>query len=511
MDLKSLLDGFPVISIQGDPSVEVSDVTYDSRKVREGSVFVCIDGFREDGHDYIGRALRNGAAAVVVQRKTAAAAESDRVFVRVNDSRQALAFICSRFFGSPAAKMKTVAVTGDAGKTSLGYLLHHFCQLAGIHCGLINGMETYIDEEIIYGTRNHPGPPEIQSSLVEIARRGCELGVLPVSDQDIALDRARYIPFEIGVSLNSDGALSDRKLRFYQGCNRLVVNRDDVMAPILLSNVDRTKVVTFGLAEGADIRAEDIHICCEKGVVGTRILVTSDRFPPFSVFVGAPGRYNIYNVLALIAVIYSMGWPMEMLSKMRRLLIARGRTQPVVNSMHLQVLIDAAWTPKQLENLLTSLRPYCQRKLIVVCGTGGNRDRSARRSMGRLCGDLADYSFLTVTSARGEAADSITGDLAQGIEPTGAPFERIEDRTEAISKAISMAGPGDIVVLTGKGEDIYEIDNKDTRPVSDLSVARQLLDEIADRLAEEERRSPRDTIEWTGGHERNENEILSTT
>lgn len=475
MQLDKLLEGYPVMAVRGSRETDITNVTYDSRKVRPGSLFVCIDGFNADGHTYIPQAAARGAAAVIVQKPMEELPEAGCAVVRVADSRKALSHICHIFFGRPSDNLRLAAVTGGVGKHTLSYLLYHFCRRRDVGCGLLNGMETYIGDQVTYGSRNHPGPLELQGSLAALAASGQKLGVLPVGQQDILLDRVSDIRFEIGVLLNSEAALTDRETAFYRRCRYLVLNRDDISAHVLSGGQAGGSVLTIGIDEKADIRAEQVRVCRSGGCVGTRFCVTSSWFPSFETFVPSPARFNVYNRLTMIAVLTLWGFPIDEIRGELPAVVSQGRTQRVDHSLDFQVFIDSAWTPKQLEHLLMAVRPYCQNRLIVVFGAGGNRSRSSRTALGCLCGSLADFSVLTVTSPRGERPEAITADLEAGIAPTGGIYELVPERSAGIERALRLAEPGDLVLLAGKGEEAYEIGRHSTHPVSDLTVARTVL------------------------------------
>ncbi|HHX36864.1 MAG TPA: UDP-N-acetylmuramyl-tripeptide synthetase [Clostridiaceae bacterium] len=478
MKLNELLKGLPIVSYRGDLSVEITNITYDSRKVREGSLFVCIDGFNRDGHTYIPMAVNQGAAAILVQNSVNGLPIGDSTVVRVFDSRYALAVVSAAFFGQPSHSIDLVALTGAAGKRTLGYLLHHYLTRRSVPCGFLNGMRIYNGARIFAGTRNHPGPPEIQGALKGWLETDVQVGLLPISQQDVQFDRVSETHFEIGLILNSKNALSDREVEFYDRCSHLILNQDDMSSHLIKAKVRQPRLITFGITHEADIKAEEVHIVHIDGKAGTEFKIVSKYFPTLDIFLPLPGRFNVYNTLALIACLWQLGFaPAEVVEELPYLM-AQGRVQPVDNDLGLQIYIDVAWQPHQLEALLMALRPYCRRRLIAVLGAAGNRSRSNRIALGKICGELADQTILTATSSRGESPTTITEDLAMGIKRTACAYEIHHDRTSGIEKAISLAAPGDMVLLLGKGEQTFEVSSQETKSVSDLIVARQVLNRL---------------------------------
>lgn len=308
--------------------------------------------------------------------------------------------------------------------------------------------------------------------------------VMPVSRQDVLLERARYVTFEVGVLLNSKNALSDKEFEFYRSCRHLVLNIDDIAVPVLQSRLGNQPVLTFGMDERADVRAVNVHIANQDGVVGTRFELHYKQFKPFSVFIDKPGRFNVYNMLAVIATALTLELKLDDIRESLEALESPGRTQRVPNELELQIYIDNAWQPAQLERLLTAVRPYCGRRLILVCGAGGSRNRDNRFALGRLCGELADHTILTVTSSRAEDATSIVKEMEHGLVQTGSSYESIPDRKTAIERAVRMAKPGDLVLIVGKGETQYEMNSDFTDPVSDQEIAADVLAEITSSSAE---------------------------
>ncbi len=493
MNLKELLKACPVISFTGDAQTEITTLVYDSRKAMPGSLFVCINGTKTDGHSYIQQAWRNGCRSFVVERAVDLPELSGCNFARVHHTRRALAALAARFYGAPSTALDLVAVNGRAGKHTLAYLLYHFCRRTGRPAGLMYGMKNYYDEKVFFGSRNHPGAVELQAAMAGWlqAAEGAEansgelgaesgdakdsprpFGFVPVSDEDVVYERVAHTDFKVGVMLNTESALNDSLFDFYRRCQYLVLNRDDVASHALAAVVPADRRVTIAIDAEADIRATAIGISTETDRIGTHFLVTSRYFPAFEVFTPLPGRFNIYNLLALIAVFWLLGVPVPEIAAELPHLLAPGRTQPVWRTEEKQVYIDSAWRPRSLETLLLSLRPYCRGRLLLVCGCSGNRDRSNRTALGRLAGELADFTALTVISARAEEPTAILADMESGMLQTKGAYLVATARQEAIYYVLDMAGPDDLVILAGKGEDSYEMDEKEMVRISDLKTVR---------------------------------------
>nr|WP_326126197.1 UDP-N-acetylmuramoyl-L-alanyl-D-glutamate--2,6-diaminopimelate ligase [uncultured Oscillibacter sp.] len=459
MRLKELLEGIPVLSATADLELEIPDVSYDSRQVEPGGLFVAMTGFAADGHDFIGKAMEAGAAAVVCQRVP----EGDVPYIQVADSRRALAVIGANFFGHPAADMTMVGITGTNGKTSSTYLLKAILeQAAGARVGLIGTNQNMIGQEVIPTERTTPESFEVQRLFARMRAAGCTHVVMEVSSHALALDRVYGVRYAVGVftnltqdHLDFHGTMEDycdAKSVLFQNCGVGVVNADDPWTPRLLRDT-ACEVRTYAEAAEADLRAEDIALGADH-VAFTA--VTEERRVP--VRVNIPGAFMVYNTLDVLGAALALGVSLEdsaaVLAKVPHV---KGRVEVVPTpGEDYTVLIDYAHSPDGLENVLSSVRGFAKGRTVALFGCGGDRDRTKRPKMGAAAARNADFLVVTTDNPRTESPEAIIADILPGLEGSDTPYVVVTDRIEAIHWAMDHAERGDVIVLCGKGHETYQ-------------------------------------------------------
>ncbi len=459
MRLKELLEGIPVLSATADLELEIPDVSYDSRQVEPGGLFVAMTGFAADGHDFIGKAMEAGAAAVVCQKVP----EGDVPYIQVADSRRALAVIGANFFGHPAADMTMVGITGTNGKTSSTYLLKAVLeQAAGARVGLIGTNQNMIGQEVIPTERTTPESFEVQRLFARMRAAGCTHVVMEVSSHALALDRVYGVRYAVGVftnltqdHLDFHGTMEDycdAKSVLFQNCGVGVVNADDPWTPRLLRDA-ACEVRTYAEAAEADLRAEDIALGADH-VAFTA--VTEERRVP--VRVNIPGAFMVYNTLDVLGAALALGVSLEdsaaVLAKVPHV---KGRVEVVPTpGEDYTVLIDYAHSPDGLENVLSSVRGFAKGRTVALFGCGGDRDRTKRPKMGAAAARNADFLVVTTDNPRTENPEAIIADILPGLEGSDTPYVVVTDRIEAIHWAMDHAERGDVIVLCGKGHETYQ-------------------------------------------------------
>lgn len=485
MNIIDLCEAYPVLSIEGNTTKEIRNVVYDSRRVREGSLFVAIRGSRQDGHLYLEQAIRQGAAAIIVSDSTVINSyymndKSSVAFVLVNDSRDALAYVSSMFYQNPSMRLKVIACTGVNGRHTLAGMIYAMWLQEGIKIAYMSGMTTYTPDGIVYGGRNHPEAPEYQASLAELADNGMTAAVLPLSRQDISLKRAAHMAVEASVVMQAVDWEDRSWIQLAEKSTHRIVNIDDSSAQLLINQLSKHEhkraFISFSIDRAADFRAADIHICRKYNRLGTEFTLEIHGQPSSQVFIGLPGRYHVYNSLAALALMSVSALNITGAIEQLTTITISGRTEPVINHQNLDIYIDTAWTAGRLENLLTALRPYCKRRLILVCGSGGNRDSQARIDLAKTAGRLADFTYLTVTNERSEGAPSIVSDLESGIRQSSQGYELSLDRKEAIQKAVLSLESGDLLIISGKGAEDYHIFAEETVEYSDREAVLTALE-----------------------------------
>lgn len=459
MKLKELLKGLEIIKATADMELEISGVTYDSRKVTPGSLFVAITGFVTDGNLYIPMALEKGAVAVV----TAVEPKEDVPYVLVPSDRLALALIGSNFYGHPADQMKLIGITGTNGKTSSTLLLKHILEKTlGAKVGLIGTMDIMVGDEVIPAERTTPESLDLQSLFGKMRDAGCEYVIMEVSSHAIALDRVAGVKFAVGAFTNlTEDHLDfhktmenycDTKAELFARSGRCVVNTDDQWQGRITAKAVGSVLTTSG-KEAAQLWAKD-QIFAADGVSFVAVAGNEQA----QVNLPIPGKFTVYN--ALTAIGCAMQLDISLVDAAKALETAkgvRGRIEVVPTpGKPYTVLIDYAHTPDGLENVLSSVRGFCKGRLIAVFGCGGDRDPIKRPIMGKIGVDLADWAIITSDNPRTEEPMAIINDIVKGIDPEKKNYEIIENRISSIHHAMDIAKNHDIIVLAGKGHETYQ-------------------------------------------------------
>jgi UDP-N-acetylmuramoyl-L-alanyl-D-glutamate--2,6-diaminopimelate ligase len=485
--LSELLKGVEGAEVRGSADREISGVAYDSRKVREGSLFVAVRGQAVDGHGYIAQAIDAGAAAVIGERVEP---DSRATVVRVADSRRALADVAAAFYGHPARSLKLIGVTGTNGKTTFAFLMKHLCGRAMMPAGLIGTVRYEIGDRILPASRTTPESADLHEMLAGMRAAGCRAAVMEVSSHALALDRVRGLEFDVAAFTNltqdhldfhgTMEAYFAAKQRLFEGLveggrrrGMAVVNSDDRYGQKLVALMPRERVVTYGMGREADFRGADIRI----DFSGTTFRLDA-RGRSFLVRLPLIGRFNVYNALAALASASALGLNLrEAIAALADAPPVPGRLEEVPMKRRFKVFVDYAHTPDALANVMRTVRELSPRRVIAVFGCGGNRDRAKRPLMGGVVDELADWAVVTSDNPRKEEPSAILAEIVAGM-PSG-NHEVVEERQEAIARAIGMAGDRDIVVIAGKGHETYQEFADRTVPFDDVDVARRAAEDLA--------------------------------
>ncbi len=459
MKLQELLAGIPVLDAAADLETEITGVSYDSRRTKPGDLFVAMTGFATDGHQYIGKALENGAAAVLCQQTP----ETDCPYIQTEDSRRALAVVGANWFHHPASGMTMIAVTGTNGKTTTTYLLKAILeQVLGAKVGLIGTNQNMIGQEVIPTERTTPESFEVQHLFRQMADAGCTHVVMEVSSHALALDRVYGVRYQVGIFTNltqdhldfhkTMEAYCDAKAILFRNCGTGVVNADDPWTPRLMRNAS-CKVLTYAEHALADLRAENIGLGADH--IAFDAVTETERVP---VRVNIPGGFMVYNTLDVLGAALALGIPLK---DSARVLAAvphvKGRVEVVPTpGRDYTVLIDYAHSPDGLKNVLSSVQGFAKGRTIALFGCGGDRDRTKRPKMGKTAAEHADFLVITTDNPRTEKPGAIIEDILPGLEGSVTPYTVIEDRVEAIHWAMDHAEAGDVIVLCGKGHETYQ-------------------------------------------------------
>lgn len=486
MLLRELVSKLHMIDVKGSLDIEIRGVTYDSRKALPKYLFVCIDGFAADGHQYAQPAVDNGATALIVQKNVSVI--GDVTIIRVENTREALAAVSAEWFGNPSKALRLIGVTGTKGKTTTTYMIRSILEKAGSTVGLIGTVANCIGNEKIPARRTTPESYDLQEMFEKMKDKGADTVVMEVSSQGLKLHRASFCDFDIGVFTNfskdhiggfehpdmEDYFRSKQKL--FTLCRRGAVNADSLYAERILKEAS-CEIVTYGIEAKADVYAKNIEThsdSVEFDVVSPWFL---ERFK-----VSVPGYFSVYNALAAITVCGMAGIDAETIRKGLVKVHVPGRAEVVSTpGKPYTVMIDYAHTPDSLENILSTVKAFVKGRLISVFGCGGDRDRSKRPMMGEISGRIADLTIITSDNPRTEEPGKILTDIEEGIKKTDGRYLVIEDRTEAIRYAMEHGKAGDVIVLAGKGHETYQIFRDKTIHYDEREIVENLLESEAKR------------------------------
>ena len=483
MQLSEILGNEEYRVISGSASCDITSVEYDSRKIQTGSLFVAIIGFESDGHSYISQAVGKGASAVLIDsRREGNTAEQlkevcgdDVTIVEVCDTRRFLALASAAFASHPERDILISGITGTKGKTTSTFMLHAILEQAGMKAGLIGTVRNVIAGEVIHAEHTTPEAKDIFGMLTDLRDAGVDNLVMEVSSQGLKLDRVYGIRFKCAcftnlyedhIAPNEHPDMEDYmrcKLKIFDNCEYGIINTDCEAGRQAAEYAGpKCKLITYGLGEGVQVRATELTKKRQGHVTGTEFMLTSP-FYNGRVFTALPGEFNVYKALECISV--------------------PGRVQPVENDLGISVLVDYAHNAAALESVIKTLREYTEGRIITVFGCGGNRSVTRRFEMGEVSGRLSDHTVITSDNPRNEAPEAIIEDIITGISKTDGEYEVVQDRAEAICRAIQAAKPGDTVLIAGKGHEDYQIFADKTIHFDDLEQA-----QLAVKKAEAERR-----------------------
>jgi UDP-N-acetylmuramoyl-L-alanyl-D-glutamate--2,6-diaminopimelate ligase len=490
MLLKDFADLLISARLAGSGETVVEGLATDSRKVRAGDLFVCIPGFKTDGHQYAEAAASNGASALVVERVL----DVPLPQLVVKDSRHALAVLAAHFYRYPSREMRMIGVTGTNGKTTTTSLIERILHDAGKGAGLIGTIRIRYGDKTIPADGTTPDALELQRLLRAMADEGTEYCAMEVSSHALDQGRVKGCDFKIAVFTNltqdhldyhetMDRYKSAKGLLFARLGNEFfadplqrkfaVLNADDPAADDFAA-LTAAETITYGIERFADIMASDIQVTPQ----GTRYRLTAFSE---SMEVETPliGKFNVYNTLAAVAVGLIEGIPLSsVVRSLKSVTGVEGRLEPVIAGQDFSVVVDYAHTPDGLENVLRTLKEIARKRLICVFGCGGDRDRAKRPIMGRIAAEYADYIVLTSDNPRTEDPERILDEIEQGLQEAGVPsgrYERMADRKLAIQKAVEMASCDDVVLIAGKGHETYQIIGGQTYPFDDRLIALEAI------------------------------------
>lgn len=457
MKLFELLKDTGIVPETVDMDREIPLITCDSRRVEKDCVFVCIEGTRTDGHQYARQAEQAGAAAVIVQRDMGL-----RTQLLTDNTRRIWARLCANWFGHPASRLKLIGVTGTNGKTTTTTLIKSMLEYAGHKVGLIGTIQNKIGNRALPAERTTPDPFDLQSLLALMVMEGCDYCVMEVSSHALDQERVAGCECELGVFTNltqdhldyhgTMEAYMQAKKRLFLQADCGIFNADDPWTPRLREGLSGPQY-GFSANGAADFSATEIHRAADG--VAFRLNTADGAYP---VRLNIPGGFSVYNALAALSCLLVLGFdPAVVTAALAAAHGVKGRAELVPCDRGFSVVIDYAHTPDGLENICRTLKECCAGRLITVFGCGGDRDRGKRPKMGRIAAQLSDLLVVTSDNPRSEEPMAIIRDILVGVQEESTPYEVVENRPQAIRRALELAAPGDTVLLAGKGHETYQV------------------------------------------------------
>ena len=487
MLLQELIKHTQILASGGSLDVNISDITNDSREIKAQTLFVAILGLKTDGHQFITEAFKKKAVATIIENSNFQSAEYP--WVQVPNSRKALADLSAALYDFPSRRLNIIGVTGTNGKTTTTNLISTILEGAGHITGLIGTIENRICKEVLAVSHTTPEASDLQKLFRLCLDKRADYGVIEVSSHALDLHRVRNTEFDIAVFTNltpehldfhkdmESYLLAKGKLFSSLGCNAhktrrkfAILNADDPYSQDL-AEMTRVPIITYGLENEADVKAEQVEITS----AGVKYLLryTDQKIP---VKLKLTGLFNVYNSLAAIAVGLVEGIPIErIIASLEKTAGIPGRFESINSGSDYAVIVDYSHTPDSLENCLKTAQELVQGRIITVFGCGGDRDRTKRPVMGEVAGRYSDLAIVTSDNPRTEDPEDIIAEIIPGLEKGTKSYLRITDRKEAIYRAVQEAKSDDIIIIAGKGHEDYQLIGEQVLHFDDREVAQEAL------------------------------------
>ena len=484
MKIVDLLSGLNYEFLSGKDDIDINNLQYDSRSVKDGDVFFAISGFSVDGHSFIEKAIDNGAKVIVVEKEVDI--KEGITYIKVENGRKALAIAACNFYDNPSRKMKLIGVTGTNGKTTSAFMLKGILEAAGYKVGLIGTIANYIGSEELHAERTTPESLELQSLFNKMVESNVDYCVMEVSSHALDLHRVYGVEFEEGIFTNLTQDHLDfhktfenyynAKAKLFSMSKKSIINIDDEYGFRLFNEISEkksSKITTYSIENVSDLRGEAINL----EATGVKFNIKVNGIEK-KVNISIPGKYNVYNALGCIGVALNEGIDIDKIIKALSTITVPGRCENLTlgKKCGFQVIRDYSHTPDSLKNILENLRELTEGRIICIFGCGGDRDKAKRPIMGEIGTNLSDIAIITSDNPRSEDPYSILNDIVAGVKKDN--YKVVENRKEAIKTALLIAKEGDIVVIAGKGHETYQILRNETIHFDEKEVVLELMKEL---------------------------------
>lgn len=485
MDLRELLTHLHDFVQLPEQNIDITSIEMDSREVKPGALFICIDGYTVDGHSFAQMAVEKGAVAILAEKPV----DVEVPVVRVKSTKRAMAVLADAFYNQPTQKMHLIGVTGTNGKTTITHLIEHIFKSQHKKTGLIGTIEIRIGDTSYNVKNTTPESLTLQKTFHQMVEENVEVAMMEVSSHALDLGRVHGCDFDVAVfsNLTQDHLDYHHTMEDYRRAKGLlfaqlgnaynhnrpkfaVLNADDAATEEYIKNTAAT-VITYGIDRESDIRATNIQITNS----GTTFDLTTST-ETVRVEMKLIGKFSVYNVLAATAACLVSGIPLSVIVEEIKVLEGvSGRFEVVDAEQDFTVIVDYAHTPDSLENVLKTVKEFAKRNIYVIVGCGGDRDRTKRPIMARIAAEYSTQAILTSDNPRSEDPLAILKDMEEGLDTDN--YVTIADRAEAIRYAVETAHADDVIVIAGKGHETYQIIGKKVFDFDDREVARKMIEE----------------------------------
>lgn len=478
MKLMQLLENVDVKEIIGSEHLNISGIAFSSLEVKPGNIFVCISGFKTDGHDYAEDAIQRGAIAVLAEKDIS---DLGVTCIVTDNTRKALAQMAANFYEHPEKSFCLIGITGTNGKTTTTYLVKSVLESLGKTVGLIGTNQNMIGTEVIPSKHTTPDSLELMQLFAKMREKKADYVVMEVSSHSLSLDRVTACTFDVGAITNiTQDHLDFHKTMenyleakgiLYKITKSGIVNADDMSASYLLENSECESMLTYGIENECDMRATNVELS-EKGVSFDLTFENKN----YQVELSIPGEFSVYNALTALSCLVSAGISMnDAVNGLKTARGVKGRVEVIETGRGFSVIIDYAHTPDGLYNVIKTIRGFCKGRIITLFGCGGDRDSDKRPKMGKIAATLSDYCVVTSDNPRSEDPEKIIMQIVEGMKD-GCEYSVVVNRFSAIECALDMAKQGDVVLLAGKGHETYQILADRTIDFDEREIVNKLLD-----------------------------------